>query len=213
MSTRSPVRSGRPARGHSGRSKNSRRSLAISPGLRWIPLPLAILAAVVGWLVFGSLLGQSQATVANQPGWVAGGLELTVQQMGWMSNDMTGQGPLALPSGFPMDPGMMPGMQSVNDNRLQVEVDLRNITSRVQNYAKGDFRIVGRGGQSWPFVNIEGSNSVSEAPLRPGFDVTLDLYFDIPIKQSKGLSIEWARGGAIVDFPVSTNGVPTPHHH
>jgi len=168
---------------------------------------------VVGWLVFGSLLGQSQAIVANQPGWVAGGLELNVQQMVWMSNDMTGQGPLKVPKGFPMDPGMMPGMQSANDNRLRVEVNLHNVTRHMQTYAKSDFRVFGPGGQSWPFVDIEGNGPVSATGLQPGYVVTLDLYFDIPIAQSKDLSIEWTRGGATVDFPVDTSGVPTPHHH
>ncbi len=196
-----------------GPRRNSRGSGATRGGLRWIPLPLAILAATLGWLLFGTLLGQSQASVANQPGWVNGGEELSVQQMVWMSNDMTGQGPLKVPQGFPMDPGMMPGMQSTNDNRLRVEVNLQNITKHAQTYAKSDFRVTGPGGQSWPYVDIEGNGPVSDTVLQPGYVVTLDLYFDIPIANSKDLSIEWTRGGAKVDFPVSTNGVPTPHHH
>jgi hypothetical protein len=177
-----------------------------------VPLPLAILAATLGWLVFGSMLGQSQAGVASQPGWLAAGEELTVQQMLWMSNDMTGQGPLKVPKGFPMDPGMMPGMQTANDNRLQVDVSLQNITRHIQSYAKSDFRVIGPGGRSWPFVDVEGSG-FSRAYLQPGYDVSLDLYFDIPLTQSKDLSIEWTRGGVTVDFPVTTNGVPAPHHH
>jgi hypothetical protein len=198
--------------GKNGHRMARRRRTAL-PGIRWIPVPLALLAAAIGSLVFGSLLGQSQATIASQPGWLAGGLELSVQHMGWMSNDMTGQGPLKVPKGFPMDPGMMPGMQSVNDNRLRVEVNLQNITRHVQAYAKSDFRVLGPNGQSWPFVDVEGNGPVSGTTLQPGYVVTLDLYFDIPIAQSKGLSIAWTRGGVTVDFPVSTNGVPTPHHH
>jgi len=183
-------------------------------GIRWIPVPLAILAAAIGWLVFGSLLGQSQAVIASQPGWLAGGAEVTIQHMGWMSNDMTGQGPLKVPKGFPMDSSMMPGMQSVNDDRLRVELNLQNITNHVETYTKGEFRVIGPGGHSWPFVDVEGSGPVSPTTLQPGFVVTLDLYFDIPIAQSsKGLSIEWTRGGATVDIPVSTSGVPSPHHH
>lgn len=209
--SRSPRKSALRSRGNS-RGSGARRE-ARRGGLRWIPLPLAILAATLGWLLFGTLLGQSQASVANLPGWVNGGEELSVQQMLWMSNDMTGQGPLKVPQGFPMDPGMMPGMQSTNDNRLRVEVNLQNITKHVQTYAKSDFRVRGPGGQSWPYVDIEGNGPVGDTVLQPGYVVTLDLYFDIPIAHSKDLSIEWTRGGATVDLPVSTNGVPTPHHH
>lgn len=212
MSRRDPA-GRRPAGGRTRNSHTTRRGHGALPGLRWIPLPLAVLAATLGWLVFGTLLGQSQASVASQPGWLAGGLDLNVDTMVWMSNDMTGQGPLKVPQGFPMDPGMMPGMQSTNDNRLRVEVDLKNVTRHVETYAKSDFRVTGQGGQSWPFVDIEGNGPVSDTVLQPGYVVTLDLYFDIPIAKSKDLSIQWARGGATVDFPVTTNGVPSPHHH
>jgi hypothetical protein len=183
------------------------------PGLRWIPIPLAILTAVVGWLVFGALAGQSQAIVASQPGWVAGGLETTVTQMLWMSNDMTGQGPLKKNAGFPMDPNEMPGMQTPGDNRLRVDIDLENVSTHFQTYSYSQFRVLGPKGQSWPYTDTGGEGPISGIALQPGYDVHLSLYFDLPIAQTKGLSIEWTRGGATVDFPVSTTGVPTPHRH
>jgi hypothetical protein len=176
-------------------------------------VPLAVLAAAVGWLVFGTLQGQSAASSAHQHGYRAGGLELTVQQMVWMSNDMTGQGPLKVPKGFPMDPGMMSGMQPVNDDRLHIEVSLQNVTSTAQTYELSDFRVIGPGGRSWPVVDDGGNASVNQALLEPSYGVSLDVYFDIPIKQDKDLSIEWSRGGATVDFPVNTSGAPTSHIH
>jgi hypothetical protein len=194
-------------------ARSARRSRVALPGIRWVPVPLAILAAAVGWLVFGSLQGQSAASGAHQHGFQASGLALTVQQMAWMSNDMTGQGPLKLPKGFPMDPSQMSGMQSVNDDRLHVALNLQNTTSTVQRYNLSDFRVIGRGGQSWPVVDDGGNVSVNHALLEPSFAVNLDVYFDIPIKQNKDLSIEWSRGGATVEFPVNTSGVPTPHKH
>ena len=182
------------------------------PGLRWVPLPLAVLAAVVGWLVLGSLQGQQVAAHAGQEhGYQAGGLALTVDQMDWMSNDMTGQGPLKVPKGFPMDPSMMPGMQAPGDDRLRFEVDLSNTSTDVQRYAVRDFRVIAPGGQSWK--PTENGGSAAEAALEPGFQATVDMYFDVPGKQSKSLIIQWSRDGTTVQLPVNTNGVPSPHIH
>lgn len=188
------------------RSRMTERIGAL-PGIRWIPVPLAFLVAVVGWLVYGTVLGQSAAAQADHHGNTAGGLQIAVQQMGWMSNDMTGNGPIPVPSGFAMDPGMMPGMQPANDNRLQLEVDLKNVTSSVQTYHMSDFRVVGPGGQSWPELSTAGQNTyANQGAIEPNFSVSVAVYFDIPMTTSNGLSIEWSRGGATVDIPVNIGG-------
>jgi hypothetical protein len=182
------------------------------PGLRWVPVPLAALAAVLGWLVLGSMQGQQAAARDQHPhGYQAGGLALSVDQMMWMSNDMTGQGPLKVPKGFPMDPSMMPGMQGPGDNRLRFEVDLSNVSTGVQRYAMSDFRVIAPGGQSWK--PTENGGSAAEANLEPGFQATADMYFDVPIKQSKNLTIRWSRDGTTVQFPVNTSGLPSAHVH
>ncbi len=182
------------------------------PGLRWVPVPLAVLATVLGWLVLGSLQGQQAAAHdQHQHGYQAGGLALTVDQMVWMSNDMTGQGPLKIPTGFPMDPSMMPGMQAPGDDRLRFEVDLSNISTGVQRYAMSDFRVIAPGGQSWK--PTENGGSAADAILEPGFQATVDMYFDMPDKQSKNLTVQWSRDGTTVQFPVDTNGIPSPHIH
>ena len=190
----------------SGKTGKSDRIGAL-PGIRWIPVPLAFLVAVVGWLVYGTVLGQTAAAQANHHGDTAGGLKIAVQQMGWMSNDMTGDGPVSVPSGFPMDPGMMPGMQSANDNRLQLEVTLKNVTPSIQTYHMSDFKVIGPGGQSWPELSTAGQNTyATQGAIEPNFNVTLAVYFDIPMASSKGLSIEWSRGGTTVDIPVDLDG-------
>lgn len=205
---------GRRAGGGRGRARSGRNSRASGrlPGLRWIPVPLAMLAAAVGWLVFGSLQGQSAANAANQTGFVASGLELNVQQMSWMSNDMTGDGPIKAPAGFTMPSSEMPGMQPVGDDRLQLDANIANITRGVQYYNFADFHLVAKNGQSYPIVN-DGSDTYMTGPIEPDFSVNVAMYFDVPEQQVKGLSIEWSRGGATVDFPVSTTSAPTPHHH
>jgi hypothetical protein len=176
-----------------------------------VPIPLAVAAAVVGWLVLSDTLNQH----AHSHAYGAGGLTLSVDQMVWMSNDMSGQGPLASPSpGFAMDPGMMPGMQTVNDNRLRLEVTLRNTTANGQQYAYSDFRVVALNGQSWGTSDDGGHILNNVATLSAGFQATVDLYFDIPITQStKDLSVQWSRAGTTVEIPVDTSGAPLPHNH
>jgi hypothetical protein len=188
------------------------------PGLRWVPVPLAMLAAALGWLLLGGAAGQHAAAAAAQAehGYQAGGLSLSVDTMLWLSNDMSGQGPVKNPNphGFKMDPSMMPGMQPVGENRLRVEVSVSNVTSANQRYSMGDFRVVTQGGKSYPADPTDGSTQATSSILRPGFGTTIDLYFDLPAAANKNLSVQWSHGGTAVDFPVSTNGkLPSPHIH
>ena len=184
---------------------------ALPHWVRWLPLPAAVAAAVVGWVVLGATLDQHGSHVHA---YEAGGLQLSVDSMVWMSNDMSGQGPLANRSqGFAMDPSMMPGFQSVNDNRLHLEVTLRNATSDSQHFAENDFRVVAPDGQSWGTSDDGGDIQQKVGTLRSGYQATMDLYFDLPNTQTKGLSIEWSRGGTTVEIPVNTSGKPLPHTH
>jgi hypothetical protein len=85
-------------------------------------------------------------------------------------------------------------------------VTLTNATSSVQRYENGDFHVVGPGGKSWPELTTAGQNTyATQADIQPNYAVTLSLYFDIPMNQSKGLSIVWSRGGESVEFPVKPN--------
>src|SRR5215472_1469705 len=184
---------------------------ALPQWVRWLPVPLAMTVAIVGWVVLGNTLGDHAGHVH---GYEAGGVTLSVDRMLWMSNDMTGQGPLASKSqGFAMDPSMMPGFQSVNDNRLRLEVTLTNHTSDAQRYAESDFRVVAPDGQSWAAADDGGNILQKVATLGAGYAATLDLYFDIPTSQTRDLSIEWSRGGSTVAIPVNTSGKPSAHTH
>lgn len=204
-----PPSTKRPAGG--GRTREGPRP-RLDPWLRWVPVPLAALVAVIGLLVMGSFQGQVAAANANRaPAYQAGGLALTVTTMLWMSNDMTGQGPVKGSSGFSMDPSMMPGIQAVGENRLRVEVVLNNVTGNVQGYSVNGFRVSAPGGQTWPLDSVGHEDLPSAANIQPGFQVTLDLYFDVPAKQSKHLTVKWSRGGTTVSIPVNTTGaLPGP---
>jgi hypothetical protein len=185
-------------------------------GVRWVPVPLALLAAVLGVLVMGSVQGQAAADLASHPN-EAGGLSLTVDTMLWMSNDMGGSGsPQAAPppadSGeYAMPSSMMPGMQPVGDDRLRIEVDLSNVSASVQQYAMTDFTLSapGAGGKTWPVNGQEHSSQPGSADLQPGFRSTVDVYFDIPASDSKHLTLHWSRGGRTISMPVNTSGSPS----
>ena len=180
-----------------------------------MPVPLALLAAVLGVLVVGSMQGQAAADLASHPN-EAGGLSLTVDTMLWMSNDMSGSGaPQAASSsanspGYSMPSNMMPGMQPVGDDRLRVEVDLSDVSGSVQQYSATDFTLSAPGGKTWQVNGQEHSSQPGSADLQPGFRTTVDLYFDIPASDSKHLILHWSRGGRTISMPVNTNGSPSP---
>jgi hypothetical protein len=181
-------------------------------GLRWVPVPLAILAAALGVLVFGSVQGQAAADLASHPT-EAGGLSLTVDTMLWLSDDMTGSGnPNAAPApgdAYAMPASMMPGMQPAGDNRLRVEVDLANVTSSAEQYATTDFTLSAPGGQTWKVDGQDHSALPASAYLRPGFSTTVDVYFDVPAADSKHLTLHWSRAGRTISIPVNTTGKPS----
>src|SRR5215472_5844787 len=170
------------------------------PGLRWVPVPLAILMAALGWLVFGAALGQ-HAVASAHAGLEAGGLGLTVNQVVWMADDMGNPGQKTNPSGFQMPAGMMPGMQTVGDKRLRIELYVRDTSSSLQQYALSEFRLLGAGSQSWQSLNNAATRgAIQSAVLYPGFEATIDLYFDLPAAQGNHLSVEWSHGGSTVTF-------------
>jgi hypothetical protein len=176
------------------------------PGLRWVPVPLAMLMAALGWLVFGSVLGQ-HALASAHAGLHAGGLGLTVNQVVWMADDMTDPGTKVNPSQFHMPSDMMPGMQTAGEKRLRIELYIRNISNSPQRYGLAEFRLFGTGGRSWaPVDNTATRGAVLSAVLDPGFQTTFDLYFDLPNSQGNRLSLEWENGGTTVKFPVHVIG-------
>jgi hypothetical protein len=176
------------------------------PGLRWVPVPLAALAAVIGVLVMGSFQGQAAETNFHQSGYRAGGLAMSVDTMTWMSNNMTGQGPGQKSSGYSMPASEMPGIQPVGDNRLDVEVALSNVTTGLQRYSTTDFTLTSPGGKTWKADGQGHSSMAGSANLEPGFQATVDVYFDIPAANSKHLTLKWSRGGTAVSIPVQIGG-------
>jgi len=183
------------------------------PGLRWVPAPLAVLAAAIGTLVIGSLQGQVAAANAHQPPhYKVGGLSLTVGTVLWMSNSMTGQPAKQASQGYSMPSSEMPGMQPVGDNRLRFEVNFSNVSSGPQRYSTTDFTLVGPGGKTWKVDPPNNSSQPASANLQPGFGAIIDMYFDLPAKDSKNLTIKWSHDGTTVSIPVNTGTAPSGMH-
>jgi uncharacterized protein DUF4352 len=191
-------------------------------GLRWVPVPLALLAAMLGLLVMGTMQGRAAADLAKEPN-QAGGLSLSVDTMLWMMNMSTSSigsgastdvtpgsknssGGSSSAGGYQMPASMMPGMQAAGDNRLRVEVDLSNVSASVQRYSTTDFSLSGPGGKTWKVNGQEHSTLPVSANLQPGFSTTVDVYFDIPASDAKHLTLHWSRGGRTISMPVNTSG-------
>lgn len=189
------------------RPRSSSRADPRLPGLRWVPVPLAVLMAALGWLIFGSVLGQ-HALAAAHAGPEQGGMSLTMNQVVWMADDMTNPGtPASDPNEFTMPASEMPGMQTVGDKRLRVEFYLRDISGSVQRYGLEEFRLLGTGKQSWPPLdNAATRGAPLSALLYPGFQSTVDLYFDLPASQHGALRLEWEHNGHIMTIPVHIIG-------
>ncbi len=205
------------ARGaNSSRKKGRATGSGRLRGLRWVPVPLAVLVAVLGLLVAGSLQGRAAAVQASEPN-VAGGIGLHVDTMVWMSNDMVGSGapqaappPADSPQEFQMPDSMMPGMQPTGDNRLRIEVDLSNVANTEEQYATTDFTLSGPGGKTWKVNGQEHSAQPASADLQPGFKTTIDLYFDLPAANTKNLILHWSHGGRTISMPVNTSNGSMP---
>lgn len=177
------------------------------PGLRWVPVPLAILMAVIGWLVFGSALGQHALAVSHE-GPHQGGFGLTINQAVWMQDDMVDPGKKN-PNAFQMPDSMMPGMQTGGEKRLRVEFYLQNISSKTMVYGLEQFRLLGTGHQSWsPLDNAATRGAALKATLAPSFTATVDLYFDLPASQKGALRLEWSAGvGHLMTIPLHIGNV------
>ena len=190
-----------------GADRRGRAGAALQmPGLRWVPVPLAVLMAVMGWLVFGSALGQ-HAVASAHAGLQADGLALTVNQVVWMADDMGNPGQATTKNEFQMPESMMPGMQTGGDKRLRVEVYLRNISNHAQRYGLAEFRLFGTAGRSWaPLDNAATRGAPLSAVLDPDFQATVDFYFDLPASQGNRLWLEWENGGTVLKFPIHVIG-------
>lgn len=188
--------------GRRERPRTAANSAARMPGLRWVPVPLAILIAAVGALIFGSVVGQ-HALASAHAGPEQSGMALKLNVVVWMADDMANPGVPTTNTQFQMPQAMMPGMQAVGSKRLRIEFYLSNISNSPQRYGLAEFRLLGTGNQGWaPLDNAATRGAPLSAVLDPGFQATVDLYFDLPASQHGQLRLEWEHGGHIITIPL-----------
>jgi hypothetical protein len=176
---------------------------------------MAVGSALVGWIVFAAATGSPATGHAHEDSFQSGGLVLTVNEVARVSgghDDMSGA---AQPSyGFPMPQQamqqMMPGMQAEDEQRLHVEVSLRNPGGTPKRYRPEDFHLVSGAGGRWlpkdPFT---------PGTLAPGFALTVDLYFDFPQGEAD-LSVDWTPAGGdpvLIPLVVGDTRAGSGHDH
>ncbi|HKF18098.1 MAG TPA: hypothetical protein VKF14_13005 [Candidatus Dormibacteraeota bacterium] len=186
---------------------------------------LAVLVAAAGFVVLGSRLSDSgdghghhaavsvagadphgeHAGARASTVYEAGGMQLTVQDVGWMSHDMFG-GPAPAQNNFPMPAQMMPGMQSDDVNRLHVELTVTNRKDTLAPFRRSNFAVESPQGKRW------GANpgDPQNADVPAGASMSIDLYFDVPL-QERVANILFANGGGLVRIPFQ-GGEPQHKH-
>src|SRR5215510_8937894 len=186
---------------------------------------LAVLIAAAGFVLLGSRLSDSADTHgqhaaagvagvdahASRTGarastvYDAGGMQLRVQDVAWISHDMFG-GPAPAQNNFPMPAQMMPGMQSDDVNRLHVEMTVTNRGDTLALLRRSSFAVESPQGKRW------GANQgdPQSADIPAGASMSIDLYFDVPM-QERVANILFANAGGLVRIPFQ-GGEPQHQH-
>src|SRR5215831_7973898 len=184
---------------------------------------LAVLVATAGFIVLGWRLSDTgdthghhaavSAAGADQhaqhagasTAYEAGGMQLTVQDVGWMSHDMFG-GPAPAQNNFPMPAQMMPGMESDDVNRLHVEMNVTNRSGAIASLVRRSFAVESPEGKRW----AANPGNPDTASLLVGASMSLDLYFDVPLQETVA-NILFTDAGSLVRIPFQ--GAAPQHQH
>src|SRR5215510_2474631 len=185
----------------------------------------AVLIAAAGFVLLGSRLSDSadthgQHAAAGVAGadahashtgarasivYDAGGMQLRVQDVAWISHDMFG-GPAPAQNNFPMPAQMMPGMQSDDVNRLHVEMTVTNRGDTLALLRRSSFAVESPQGKRWS----ANPGDPQSANLLGGTSMSIDLYFDIPLQETVA-NILFASGRDLVRIPFQ-GGAPEHEH-
>lgn len=186
---------------------------------------LAVVVAAAGFVILGSRLFESADTHghhaavsvagadlhAQHPGarastaYEAGGMQLRVQDVAWISHDMFG-GPAPAQNNFPMPAQMMPGMQSDDVNRLHVEMTVTNRSGTLAPLRRSNFAVESPQGKRWS----ANPGDPQSAALPAGTSMSIDLYFDVPLQETVA-NILFANGRGLVRIPFQ-GGEPQHEH-
>ena len=169
---------------------------------------LASLVAVAGLVVLMGHTDHESHAGHSTTVYSAGGMQVTVQQWQWMSHDMFG-GPTPAQNNFPMPAQMMPGMQTDDVNRLHVELTVTNDTRQPGRVSGHEFAVETPDGHRY---DMNDSSDASGGTLQLGarMSASMDLYYDIPLKDSVR-DLLFTNVGSFVRVPFG-GGAPQHQH-
>jgi hypothetical protein len=171
----------------------------------------ACLIAVVGAVVLMTRTSPAESHAGHEHAsvvYTAGGVELTVNRWQWMSHDMFG-GPTPVQNNFPMPAQMMPGMQADDVNRLHVDLAITNGTRGPTRVSGQDFQLEASDGKQFK-VNTPSNGSGGAVELDAGTSTSMDLYFDVPLKENVRYLVFTSAGDTV---RVAYTGAAPPHQH
>lgn len=100
---------------------------------------------------------------------------------------------------FPMPASMMPGMPENGQQRLHVELILRNESNQPRHFGPDEFRLEASNNHSW---KPQDNTSFLNVTVEPGQALSAALSFDID-EAATNLFIVWSRGNSLVRIPMT----------
>ncbi|MBE7472510.1 MAG: hypothetical protein DPW09_07005 [Anaerolineae bacterium] len=100
---------------------------------------------------------------------------------------------------FPMPASMMPGMPENGQQRLHIELMLRNEGSLPRSFGPDEFRLEASNNHSW---KPQDNTSFLNVTVQPGQALNTALSFDID-EAAANLFLVWNRGGSLVRVPMT----------
>lgn len=146
---------------------------------------VALAPALAGGVIF---LQERRERVVREA--VSSGLFLRLESADWVHDSMTHP-----ETGYAMPASMNPGMPLPGQQRLAVEVSVRNTSRQHQEFNVEELELRSPDDAIWPAVSSE----VGHVVLDPGEGVSAFVQFDVPEKLP-GARLVWTRGGANVSL-------------
>jgi len=146
-------------------------------------LVVALVPAIAGAVVL--LRGREDRVVREA---VINGLFLRLESADWLHDSM-----VHTETGYQMPASMTPGMPLAGQQRLAVEVSLRNTSRRRQEFNVEELELRSPDDAIWPSTSSE----VTETTLNPGEMVSAVVQFDVPEKLPSARLV-WNRAGSKV---------------
>lgn len=146
---------------------------------------IALVPAVAGGVIL--LEGRRERVVREA---MLNGLFLRLESADWVHDTM-----VHTDTGYQMPAAMVPGMPLAGQERLSVEVSIRNTSRQRREFNAEELELRSADNAIWPAISSE----ITSMMLDPGETISSILQFDVPEKLSNARLV-WSRGGASVNL-------------